>query len=184
MSRWRVPLGFLAGFLYIFFSHVASWGRMALGVGLALAGLLLRGWAAGYLEKGKRLAQDGPYAFWRHPLYGGSFLLALGFCLGGTGAGLLWHNVLLWTVFVVLFFWVYPRRIKEEERSLEQYFGDAWRAYAARTHRFLPRLRPLRRENVETFLWARYRKNREYNAFVGWLAGVGVLTAKAFLMVR
>jgi len=171
-------MGFLAGAVYVYFSHVASWQRMAAGLTVALLGLLLRAWAAGYLEKGKRLAQDGPYSYWRHPLYAGSFFMAAGFCLAGTGSGRTWHGFLLWLVFFALFFVVYPRRIREEEASLEKYFGDAWRAYVKRTMRFLPRLIPLKRENPDGFLLGRYRKNGEYNAALGYLAGAGLLLLK------
>jgi protein-S-isoprenylcysteine O-methyltransferase Ste14 len=156
---------------------VASWPRAGVGLAVALAGLLLRGWAAGYLEKGKRLAQDGPYAWVRHPLYAGSFLMALGFCVAGTGAGRI-PSAVLWGVFLFLFVWIYPRRIKQEEESLEKYFGDAWRAFTAGNRRFLPRCSPLRRDKPDAFLWARYLKNREYNAAVGWLAGAAVVIVK------
>ena len=181
MGRWRVPLGFAAGALYAVFAHAPGRLRMAAGLGIALSGLWLRAWAAGYLEKGRRLAQDGPYAFWRHPLYAGSFLLALGFSVAGTGPERPGSGLWVWMVFLLLFLGVYPRRIREEEESLERYFGDAWRSYHQRTHRFFPRFSPLRRENPDRFLWSRYRKNKEYNALLGWLVGAGVIFFKAVL---
>jgi len=181
ISRWRVFMGFLAGAMFLAVSHVGSAGRAAAGVLIALAGLLLRGWAAGILEKGKRLAQDGPYAWVRHPLYTGSFLMALGFCLAGTSPRRPIHGWILWGVFALLFLGIYPRRIKEEESSLEKYFGDAWRAFTARNRRFLPRLSPARRENPDRFQWARFRKNREYNAALGWAAGAGVVLVKGLM---
>jgi protein-S-isoprenylcysteine O-methyltransferase Ste14 len=178
-GRWRVFLGFVAAAMYAVFAHVASPGRLAAGLGISLAGLLLRGWAAGHLEKGKRLAQDGPYAFMRHPLYTGSFLLALGFVVAGTGSPAWIHGLIIWSVFLFLFFGVYPRRIRQEEQSLEKYFGDAWREFTRRNHRFLPRLVPVRRPDPSSFEWARYRKNREYQALLGWLAGVLALYLKS-----
>lgn len=181
IARWRVFLGFVAAALFAVLSHVGSWGRLCWGLAIALAGLGLRAWAAGYLEKGKRLAQDGPYAFLRHPLYMGSFLLAVGFVLAGTSPRYPIHAYLLWGVFLFLFAWVYPQRIKGEEASLEQHFGDAWRAFVRQNSRFLPRLSPIRRENPDRFEWARYMKNHEYNAALGWLLGCIVLVAKAFL---
>lgn len=172
-------MGFLAGVVFLLVSHVSSAPRAAFGVTVALVGLLLRGWAAGYLEKGKRLAQDGPYSWVRHPLYAGSFLMALGFCLAGTGVVPVASGV-LWGVFVLLFGFIYPSRIKTEEKALEGYFGDAWRTFTARNHRFLPSVRPFRRPDADVFQWARYRKNKEYNAAIGWAAGVVVLVVKGF----
>jgi hypothetical protein len=69
----------------------------------------------------------------------------------------------------------------EEEASLEKYFGDAWREFTSRNRRFLPRCSPVRRDNPDRFDWARYRKNKEYNAALGWLAGVAVVLIKGAL---
>jgi protein-S-isoprenylcysteine O-methyltransferase Ste14 len=176
-----VFMGFMAAVAYLVFAHTASWERVAAGLAVSLVGLFIRGWAAGYLEKGKRLAQDGPYSFIRHPLYAGSFLLALGFVIAGTGSNKNIHGFLVWTVFLFLFFWVYPRRIREEEATLEAHFGEPWREFIRTRQRFLPRLTPVRRENSDQFLWPRYLKNREYNASVGWLVGLAVVLLKATL---
>lgn len=181
IARFRVFMGFIAGVLFLFLSHAGSGLRVGAGLAIALAGLPLRGRAAGYLEKGKRLAQDGPYAWIRHPLYAGSFLMALGFTVAGTSAYYPVHGWILWAVFLILFVGIYPRRIKEEEASLEKYFGDAWREFTSRNRRFLPRCSPVRRDNPDRFDWARYRKNKEYNAALGWLAGVAVVLIKGAL---
>lgn len=180
IARWRVFMGFVAGAAFLFFSHVSGWPRGSAGLLVAFVGLCLRGWAAGYLEKGKRLAQDGPYAWVRHPLYAGSFLMALGFCIAGTGVVPV-ASVILWAVFLFLFGWIYPQRIKGEEQSLEQYFGDAWRSFTARNQRFLPSLKPFRRADADHFQWARYLKNKEYNAAFGWAAGAAVVLVKGIL---
>src|SRR5262245_25527256 len=44
-----------------------------------VVGLMIRSWAAGTLRKQKELATTGPYAWVRHPLYFGSFLMMVGF---------------------------------------------------------------------------------------------------------
>src|SRR5262249_22948654 len=131
--------------------------------------------------KGKRLAQDGPYATFRHPLYAGSFLMALGFSLAGTGGGSPVNDGILWGLFIFLFFFVYRRRILEEEAALEKIFGDAWRAFTAGNHRYIPKFPSPPRSDPDLFLWSRYRKNREYNAFLGWLLGVFVVFVKTLI---
>lgn len=180
IARWRVFMGFVAGVAFLLLSHVSDWRRAAAGLVVSLLGLMLRGWAAGYLEKGKRLAQDGPYAWVRHPLYAGSFLMAFGFSLAGTGVVPV-ASVTLWGIFLFLFGWIYPRRIVTEEQSLEKYFGDAWRTFVSRNRRFLPSARPFRRPDADRFLWSRYLKNKEYNAAIGWAAGVVVVLVKGLL---
>jgi protein-S-isoprenylcysteine O-methyltransferase Ste14 len=178
IARWRVFLGFVAGALFILMAHPAPAPRLAAGFLVALAGLFLRGWAAGYLEKGKRLAQDGPYSYVRHPLYAGSFLMALGFLIAGTSRSYPIHAVLLAGVFAFLFFWIYPRRIVGEEATLAGIFGAEWAAFTGRNSRFLPTFPPHRRPDADAFSWARYNKNREYQAALGVTAGLVVLVVK------
>lgn len=178
MKLNRVFLGFLAGGCFAVFSTVGSLGGLVGGLALALLGLLLRGWAAGYLEKGKKLAQDGPYAVFRHPLYQGSFLMALGLLIAGTTSQALARGALLGVAFVFLFAWVYPRRIVEEEATLEKIFGEAWRQFVSERHRFFPRWPPYRRDHPDVFLWSRYLKNREYQAALGYGAALVLLTVK------
>jgi len=42
--------------------------------------------------------------------------------------------------------WMYARLSISEEREAEKTFGEAWRHYANKTPRFLPRLRGLGRQ--------------------------------------
>ncbi len=118
-----------------------------IGAVLAVSGILVRFWASGYIKKNKELATDGPYAFVRHPLYVGNFLIAVGFALA---CGLWWAWPML------LFFWLifYPNAIRDEDSKLERIFGDAWRDWAAQTKALLPRLRPYGAKDTETTSWS------------------------------
>lgn len=129
--------------------HVAP----LLGLGFILAGLLLRSWAAGVIVKRAALATEGPYALVRHPLYVGSFSMALGFALVMED----WLALLA----VLLGYWlIYLPVMRAEERELAQRFGVTWRDYAARTGRVLPRI-PLRPAKG-AWSWARWWRNREW----------------------
>lgn len=82
-----------------------------------------------------RLVTSGPYARIRHPVYTGAMLASL-------GAGLLFLNL----AFLVDFLLVaglagYRANLEERLLSSPQGFGLQYRAYVARTGRFLPRLR-------------------------------------------
>lgn len=149
-------------------------GLMLAGGALAVAGLLLRAWAAGVIHKEKELTVQGPYAFTRNPLYLGSFFLGLGV----TVAGGLWYFVLLFGVF----YWaIYGKTIRGEAALLEELFGDRYRHYASRVPLVLPRLTPYRPPpggHRASFTFERWRRNREYEALLGTVAGFAFLAAK------
>ena len=58
------------------------------------------------------------------------------------------RSIVLLAMFPVLV-WMYSRLSLYEERETEKTFGSDWRAYAARTPRFIPQLRNLRRKEIE-----------------------------------
>jgi protein-S-isoprenylcysteine O-methyltransferase Ste14 len=149
---------------------------LAAGALLALLGLLLRGWAAGTIHKEKELTTTGPYAFARDPLYLGSFFLGVGITLAGGHWA--WP-----ALFVAFFAAVYGWTMAGERELLAELFGDRYRAYAANVPALLPRLTPWREPGVVGggFTWARYVRNREWEAALGALAGFAFLVAKAWL---
>ncbi|MEM7413894.1 MAG: isoprenylcysteine carboxylmethyltransferase family protein [Gemmatimonadota bacterium] len=140
---------------------------------IAGVGLALRGWAAGTIQKNEALTIVGPYAYTRNPLYLGSFLIGLGVTL--TSGGWLWPGL-----FVGLFVVLYSRAIGIEDARLEELFGDAFRVYRSHVPRLLPRLTPHRLDDPgdKGFSWARYRRNREWEAALGFVAAAVLLTAK------
>jgi len=137
------------------------------GVGIALVGLLLRGYAAGHLRKHKQLATSGPYAFTRNPLYLGSMLLAAGFSVASHS----WISSALLAVYLAVF---YPVVIRREQTELESLYGAAFLEYASRVPAFWPRLSPAS-SGGEHFSWALYLKNREYEAAIGLVVAMVIL---------
>jgi protein-S-isoprenylcysteine O-methyltransferase Ste14 len=104
-----------------------------IGLPLAFIGMLIRLHASGYVLKNKELAQEGPYALMRHPLYTGNIALVTGFALAGST---------YWALpLSLLFFWFYyPPAIEYEDRKLSRIFGDRWEQWAAQTPALVPRL--------------------------------------------
>jgi hypothetical protein len=87
-----------------------------------------------------------------------------------------WGIMLLLGVFFVLF---YLPVIEEEERHLRNLF-PAYAEYAARVPKFLPAWKtPYRRGRG--FRLSLYRRNREYQALAGFLAGLVLLAGKLFI---
>ena len=111
------------------------------GVGLMVAGLLLRAWAIRVLARqftvdvsvrpDHELVRRGPSRLVRHPSYTGALSTFLGFALA-LGS---WASLLAVMVPVVLAF---LHRIRLEERVLAEAFPDTYPAYARTTWRLLP----------------------------------------------
>ena len=83
LSRMRIPMGFCLAGLYFYMAEPA-WPTLPFGLALAFFGVLFRAWATGNIHKDNHLAIVGPYTLSRHPLYLGTFVIGLGFCLAGS----------------------------------------------------------------------------------------------------
>lgn len=116
-----------------------------LGLVLWLLGMGLAGWATRTLGRfmtvslqvteDHRLIQEGPYAAVRHPIYTGNATAAFGLALLYLSPPLLGLAVLLAGLAA------YRGRIEDDFLRSPEAFGNRYEAYAARTGRFLPRLR-------------------------------------------
>src|SRR6266571_8546816 len=97
---------------------------------IALAGVIVRGWASGHISKNERLATSGPYAHTRNPLYFGSFLIAAGFAIAAHWALLL--------VVVAFFVFVYGPTMERERANISGRFPEAYARYAQNVPAFVP----------------------------------------------
>lgn len=169
VARLRVPGGFL---LVIAFAWLASPGTKSLAAGtpVALAGLALRAWAAGHLAKNRELAVSGPYAYIRNPLYAGTLMVALGLVISAQR----WELAIL---FAGIFLLVYLPVIGLEEQHLRQLFPE-FSEYCRRVPLLLPRGKKM--ETRQGFRWSLYRRNEEYQALAGYLAGFAWLLWRTY----
>ena len=183
-GRYAVWYGLAA--VVFFLSRPTPFGFL-LGSVFVVLGAVLRGWGAGYLVKNDRLSVAGPYAYLRHPLYGGTLLLAtgFGFMLGGVMTPLVLVGLGVW-----FFASYFPRKEPQESRRLEILHGEAFRSYRAAVPALWPRWPPYRAPcsgpgeplqqgwNLES-----YSQNNELGALLGialvWLLLLGRLLARA-----
>jgi protein-S-isoprenylcysteine O-methyltransferase Ste14 len=168
VAKLRVPGGFVLVAAFIWLSK-PTWISLEVGLPISLLGLALRGWAAGHLEKNSTLAESGPYARVRNPLYIGTLTVAAGLVV----ASRRWELGLL---FAAVFLLIYLPVVQLEEQHLRNLF-PAFDEYCRRVPQLLPRLVGVAR-GPKTFRWWLYKKNREYEAAGGFLAGVAVLVFK------
>jgi protein-S-isoprenylcysteine O-methyltransferase Ste14 len=175
--RIRVPLGFVFAALFLWLA-TPTVPFLLLSLMLVVPGLLLRGYASGYVKKNAELTTTGPYAHTRNPLYLGSILIAFGFALAARS---LWIAAIL----VILFAAVYIPVIRSEEDYLRSAFPQ-FDTYAASVPRLMPRMTaaggPASTKGV--FSAALYRKHREYNALLGAAGMYAALILKLMLVKK
>ena len=115
--RWVAVAATVAG------SALLIWTHAVLG----------RNWS-GVLELSKdhALVTEGPYRVVRHPMYSAFFLMAFGLLLSSAnwvvGGGLIGSVAFM-----------YFTRVADEERMMQDRFGQAYLSYMARTGRVLPK---------------------------------------------
>ena len=128
LGVWLLPAG-----------EALGWAGVALsGVGLGIRIAAMRQLGVRFspllaVQREHALETTGWYARVRHPGYLGALAASWGAAIT-FGSALALPLALQMTAFQ----W---DRVRREERLLESQFGDAWRAYAARTGALLPRLR-------------------------------------------
>jgi protein-S-isoprenylcysteine O-methyltransferase Ste14 len=180
--RWRVRAGYPVAVIYWLLARPTP--RSILLGGIVVApGLLIRLAASGHLRKYEELATTGPYAATRNPLYLGSALLAGGFVIAGYSAS---AGLLVAAYFAIFYY----AAMRNEESDLHERFGAEFRSYAARVPLFFPWMAntaagpPPGARVGPQFSWDQYRRNREYKALVGTVAGFALLWLRGWLRMR
>jgi protein-S-isoprenylcysteine O-methyltransferase Ste14 len=168
VARLRVPAGFVMAAAFAWLSH-PDLTSLTVGLPLSASGLALRAWAAGHLAKDRRLATSGPYSFTRNPLYLGTLITALGFAAAARSFGLA-------SLFAALFALVYLPAIELEEQHLMAILAG-YAEFSARVPLLIPRWPA--KFGSDRFSAALYRKNREYQALLGWSIGAVWLIVRA-----
>ena len=147
-----VLLGLVIFVLLVYFAWIPlfvipkaiAWIFDILGLALYLAGFFFVEWARWTIGKywglstslqvklldEHQLVQAGPYAFVRHPMYFGAWILFLGL----TMLYPVWVMAVLFLSTLVAF----TGRARREEAALSERFGEEWNQYARHTRFLIP----------------------------------------------
>lgn len=166
VARLRVPGGFVLVAAFAWFARPSP-TSLAWGIPMSIFGLAIRAWAAGHLAKNQELAQSGPYALTRNPLYMGTLLVGLGLVIAA-------RSIWLGMVFAAVFLLIYLPVIELEEQHLQSLF-PGYATYASQ----VPALWPKLAAPAGHFEARLYWKNQEYHALLGFLAGLAWLIWRA-----
>jgi protein-S-isoprenylcysteine O-methyltransferase Ste14 len=141
LNRFRLAGSLVAGPLIILIALVSAphWlpvpVSITAGLAMVIGGLALRLWALGCIDGNKkcRLVEWGPYRYVRHPLYVGSLLYLVGFCV-------LAGSLTAAAVSVLVFVSLYLPAARAEERLLAAQYGNRWDAYRQDSGALVPKL--------------------------------------------
>ena len=150
--------------VFIVYPFVARMTDVSYYSGLVLMalGLLVRFWASGYISKSRTLATSGPYAYTRNPLYLGNFILGLGVSVVSNNIWLILYYTLSFTI-------LYIGTIKEEQKVLQEKFGQQYHDYVALVPMFLPSFGSYKKSAKGNFNIVQSFKNGEFIRIFGFL---------------
>ena len=139
----------------------------SIGMIIGVLGLFLRSWAAGVINKNKILTTIGPYHLFRHPLYIGSLLIAVGFVI-------LLNSIYLWIILFFFMFFVYLPKIQAEEKKLKILFGNQWDDFIKTTGVFFPKKLSIKKLFCKWSL-KHWIHHTEYNAYLAVIVAFVVI---------
>lgn len=99
-----------------------------------MLGEAIRVWAAGYIRKSVEVSSGGPFGCVRNPLYVGSFLIMLGYCVMANDLPVLIAAMALFCIF-------HGAAILYEEWYLTDLFREDFVSYCKSVPRLFPRWR-------------------------------------------
>jgi protein-S-isoprenylcysteine O-methyltransferase Ste14 len=167
----RIPI-FVGALLLILFAKPSPSG-IIVGIALIVIGEVIRIWAAGHLEKNETLTVSGPYAYVKNPLYVGTILITVGFCI-------LADNIYLLAAAMFAFCFHYiPYKKRVERDRLMEIFGKPYEDYDRNVDDYLPRWTPY---SVQKIPW-RFKlffENSEEGIVLLNILGVLVILSRPF----
>ena len=166
LARRRIPLGFVAGAL-VFWLAAPTAASLLVGTSIAVAGEVIRIWAAGHLNKSREVTASGPYRWFAHPLYIGSSVI-------GAGLAIACSSLVVLAIVAIYLGVTLPVAVRNEEAFLRRTFGDQYDRY-----RRWGAPDTAGDETRRRFSLAQAMQNREYRAVVGLVLAVLLLIWKA-----
>ena len=153
-----IPVYLVAALLVIFAKPTLP--LFLAGLALVIPGEIVRIWAAGHLRKNQEVTTTGPYAYVKNPLYLGTLLIMIGYCLMARSLYLLAAGL------AVFFLYYVPFKKHRESAQLQERFGDAWTEYDRAVPDYLPRLSPYPKMGAYPWRWTVFLDNSEHETAI------------------
>jgi protein-S-isoprenylcysteine O-methyltransferase Ste14 len=145
------------------------------GLLLVMLGEGLRIWATGHLRKNQQVTTTGPYAYVKNPLYLGTFLIMLGFCLMA-------NQLLLMALGIGIFMFYYvPYKKRRESDRLAQRFGQIWVDYDSHVPDYVPRWTPYKHRGNDHWNFQVFLNNSEHETLLMVFLGIVIISVRSFV---
>jgi protein-S-isoprenylcysteine O-methyltransferase Ste14 len=144
------------------------------GFVLAVAGEAIRIWAAGHLRKTKEVTTTGPYAYVKNPLYLGTLLILIGFCMMAVNWWLLAAGL------AVFFVYYAPFKKKREGGRLLDKFGSDWTDYDQAVPDYIPRITPYPHRGAKAWSKEVFFENSEDGTLLSVALGILLLSLRFY----
>jgi protein-S-isoprenylcysteine O-methyltransferase Ste14 len=167
LIKYRSLIGIMALVVILILARPNA-RSIVIGFFFMMLGMFFRAWSAGYIDKDRELATDGPYSLTRNPLYFGNLLIGSGIVIASHD----WTAALIGAAYYVFFF---TFLIVVERRRMKTRFGARYEEWARQANLFFPKIKRISKFN---FNIAYFMKNREYRVFFYSLFVIAVLVAK------
>lgn len=168
----RKLLVFVLALAMLFFAREPNLYLFVAGIILAFGGEALRVWGAGHLTKNVALTTSGPYAYIKHPLYVGTFLIMMGFLLPASIPPDWVPDPAQPNLYVLLFcflgfvFYYFPYKRANEAERLIRRLGEPAEHWVKSVPEFFPNFK--RYEKAENKKWSLRQTYENSEAFV-WI---------------
>jgi len=165
-----IPVYLLIVLLIWLATPVLLW--FVVGLLIVVAGEAVRVWAAGHLYKNERVITSGPYAYVKNPLYLGTFLIMVGFCVMAS-------SYLFLVVGLVVFVAYYaPFKQRRESGRLHERFGESWARYDREVPAYLPRFTPYPHRERQPWSREAFVRNDEHGTVLAVIVGAAALAGR------
>jgi len=167
----RIPV-FVGAILLVMFAKPNLIG-MAIGVIIIFFGEAIRIWAAGHLQKNEVLTVTGPYAYVKNPLYIGTILITIGFCIFA-------DNIYLLAAATLAFCFHYiPYKMRIEGDRLRRIFGSRYDDYDQKVPEYIPHWTPYSREKA-AWQFKNFVENSEEGILLILFAGILLILSRPY----
>lgn len=165
-----LPIYVAMGVMWVFAKPEIQW--FFPGLVLVVVGEAIRIWAAGHLRKSKEVTSTGAYAYVKNPLYLGTLLILVGFCMMAVNW---WLLVVGLSVFIIYYA---PFKKKREGGRLLEKFGSDWTDYDQAVPDYIPRLTPYPKRGDRK--WSRdvFFENSEDGTLLSVVLGIIMLALR------